>query len=565
MNKCLSGSFSGIKSIQKWSAYLPLFVGLFTTTTFTLSFPPFDSSQLIFICFVPLSLWAMIGPQKRYLITCFLSGFASWSILLSWFRHIGDFMEGWILSGYIAILLIASIISLLFTIWCYFLRKILLSVKNKNTWTRFTGIFAIAGLWVILEWARTFLIFGFPWLPLAASQWKNPLMLQPAAWLGCYGISFMIIIINLGLFFYLKHLFGSKKKGKIPFIKKLCPEFYLALSCVGGSFYLFTKELPGNQPKDLLFNACIVQPATPQSVKWDPNEALNNWFHLEYLTKKAIRENPHSNLLLWPESATPTPLLGDDELKLVVEKLVQELSVPLISGNMAIEDESDRIFNAVFVIDPDSGVQDLFYKKRKLVPFGEYVPMKWFPFVNKIFNTGWDFTAGNQASVLKVQLKESKGEEGTIKYPAYFSNVGPLVCYEDTFPGLSRDLVKNKADFLFVTTNNGWFGKEGAAFQHAAHSVLRAVENRRPVIRCGNAGWSGWIDEYGFIRDTFEKEGTIYEDGFKCFAVTRYIKFIDHTTFYTANGDCFVLLCLFFFIRALRFKSKKVTQLKNTP
>ena len=78
--------------------------------------------------------------------------------------------------------------------------------------------------------------------------------------------------------------------------------------------------------------------------------------------------------------------------------------------------------------------------------------------------------------------------------------IGPLICYEDIFPNLSREISLSGVDLFFVTTNNAWFGEEGCAEQHAAHSVLRAVETQKPFVRCGNAGWSGWIDSKGYQR-----------------------------------------------------------------
>lgn len=528
-------------------------VGIFTLFTYTTAFPPYDNSQLAFICFIPLILWAATKPKlKVYLITNFLIGLVSWSFLLSWLRHIGSFMEGWAISGYIAIFLISTIFACFHLLWAHFLRAVMISVKTRNTFVRFSGIFGIAGLWVVLEFSKTFFIFGFPWLPLAASQWKNPLMLQSASILGFYGVSFLIILINLGIAFYLRHIFGRKKPGKISFLKKLCPEFYMALGCVACNFYLFTKDWPASQPQDLLFHATIIQPDIPQSVKWDPNQALANWFKLENLTKLAVEKEPKTDLIFWPESATPTPILGDDSLKVAVESLVNILNKPLITGNMGIEGNPERIYNGVFVLDPENGLLSPFYKKRKLVPFGEYIPMQWFPFITDIFWTGWDFSAGNEAITLPVRFASHTA--GDFISPEFTVTVGPLVCYEDIFPSLSRSLTKNGADFLFVTTNNAWFGREGAAYQHAAHSVLRAVENRRPVIRCGNAGWSGWIDEYGFIRDFFQNDGTIYTEGYQLFPVTRYLRFVDSQSTYTKHGDYFVLICILFLLRALTIK-----------
>ena len=100
------------------------------------------------------------------------------------------------------------------------------------------------------------------------------------------------------------------------------------------------------------------------------------------------------------------------------------------------------------------------------------------------------------------------------------------------------------ADVIAVLTNNAWFGQEGAAVQHAAHSVLRAVETRRPVIRCGNAGWSGWIDEFGNVRQVLatEAEG-IYFRGTRTIELTRDSRWIGRNSYYVEHGDWFVAVC----------------------
>ncbi|HET7536795.1 MAG TPA: nitrilase-related carbon-nitrogen hydrolase, partial [Candidatus Didemnitutus sp.] len=119
-----------------------------------------------------------------------------------------------------------------------------------------------------------------------------------------------------------------------------------------------------------------------------------------------------------------------------------------------------------------------------------------------------------------------------------------LICYEDIFPHLARDSTKAGAELLAVLTNNGWFGEGGAAYQHAAHSVLRAVENRRPLVRVGNGGWSGWIDEYGAIRATLLGEnGTVYFRGADTVTITRDVRWRGRSSFYTQSGDWFLILC----------------------
>ena len=140
------------------------------------------------------------------------------------------------------------------------------------------------------------------------------------------------------------------------------------------------------------------------------------------------------------------------------------------------------LINGVFKISPTNGLDPAFYAKRRLVPFGEYVP---FPFDSVLKSFGavqGSFNKGESLSLIPMTLN------------GHTFAFGSLVCYEDMFPDLARASVLGGADVLFVATNDAWYGEEGAAHFHAAHSTLRAVENRRPVLRSGNAGWSGWLD-----------------------------------------------------------------------
>jgi apolipoprotein N-acyltransferase len=115
------------------------------------------------------------------------------------------------------------------------------------------------------------------------------------------------------------------------------------------------------------------------------------------------------------------------------------------------------------------------------------------------------------------------------------------VCYEDTFPQLARMNALAGSDALVVLTNDAWYGEGGEAYQHAAHSVLRAVETRRPVLRCGNGGWSGWIDEFGVSRYVLtDDDGSVYFRGVGVVNVTRDERWIGRDSFYVEHGDWFV-------------------------
>jgi apolipoprotein N-acyltransferase len=225
------------------------------------------------------------------------------------------------------------------------------------------------------------------------------------------------------------------------------------------------------------------------------------------------------------------------------EDLVARAKAPLLLGSVGVENlgqPDERWINGAFLVDPQSGLRPEMYAKRHLVPFGEYVPLRpilgW---LEKVVPIGGDFTPGSDPAPMVFLMKD---------VPVAMA---PLICFEDIFPGLARSSVRAGADALVVLTNNGWFGEGGAAYQHAAHSVLRAVETRRPVLRAGNGGWSGWIDEFGATRAVVtDPERGVYFRGARAVEVTRDFRWIGQQSFYVRYGEWFVMACALFVLFA---------------
>jgi apolipoprotein N-acyltransferase len=226
-----------------------------------------------------------------------------------------------------------------------------------------------------------------------------------------------------------------------------------------------------------------------------------------------------------------------------IEPLANELGQDLLIG--AVTKLDGASYNSVCLVRPDEGLAPDVYSKRILVPFGEYVPtgFSWIPGLEKLVGPIGRFKAGDQPVLHPVRANDRSLQAGA------------LICYEDIFPQLPRSTILAGADFLFVSTNNAWFGEEGCAEQHAAHSVLRAVELRRPVIRCGNHGWSGWINEYGNIPfvpgdlDTKRSRNPLplhvtphWVEA--VWSTTRDSHWAGKLTFYARYGDWFAYLCL---------------------
>ena len=226
------------------------------------SFPPFDFPEAAYVLAVPFLLWSYARPPWRLFIgTVFLAGFVGWVVLIFWLRHVT--------SG--GMVFLAAYLALNYTVWFVAARWTLPRLADRPFSVRIGGILALAGLWVLLEYGRVYFCTGFPWLPLAASQWERPLMLQSAAYAGAWAISFSLIFFNLAITAYLLRMyrFYKEKKGRF------CPEFYLALILVFVVSFGLYKQAVGQDRRELL-RAGIMQPYVPQEAKWDKDYALES-------------------------------------------------------------------------------------------------------------------------------------------------------------------------------------------------------------------------------------------------------------------------------------------------
>jgi len=425
-------------------------------------------------------------------------------------------------------------------LWGLLLRWTMPRVLEQPFLIRLLAMLGCAGWWVVLEWVRGWLFTGFPWLPLAASHWERPTSLQLLEWTGSGGLSFVLIFFNMGLAFFIYHVVSRRYKGKGRgrILDRLCPDLYASLAALLAMLLLFLQNIPDQRAQVTMFKAALIQPNAPvQDIRDDEARDLA----LKYLWEQTIEaaETAEPDIIIWPESSLSTlPAIGDPRGKRFAENLVVAADYPVIGG--ALAQDADHLYNAVIQISPAMGISDTFYAKRHLVPFGEYVLWEsLFPFLRKIVPYEGEFYEAEKATVLPLSIN---GE---------MWGVGSLICYEDAFAELARQNVLEKADLLLVLTNNAWFGEEGGAYQHAAHSVLRAVETRRPVVRCGNGGWSGWIDPFGTIRKVLtDDRGSIYFRGWGVVEPSYSPKWEKRETFYVKHGNWFLYVCFIFVLFA---------------
>jgi apolipoprotein N-acyltransferase len=235
---------------------------------------------------------------------------------------------------------------------------------------------------------------------------------------------------------------------------------------------------------------------------------------------------------------------GDRVLTADLIEFVRKNNFPLLFGSPTYETRPDRrivVRNSAFLLSAQ-GRAEAPYHKIHLVPFGEYVPLKSVLFfVEKLVQAIGDFQGGDEYTVMTIPAGNPRGRTGT--------KLSTVICYEIIFPDLVRRFVDQGATVVTTVTNDAWFGRTSAPYQHFSMAVFRAVENRVPVARAANTGVSGFIDAKGRILGT----SNIFTEAH----LTRRIEPGHEKTFYTRSGDLFSYLCVFVIILALAWPSKK--------
>ncbi len=387
---------------------------------------------------------------------------------------------------------------------------------------------AAPALWTTLELARTYAFSGFPWSLLGYSQYLALPVVQIADITGVYGVSFLIVLVNAALAEFIRD-------------RKNYPGLLVALAVM--LFVLGYGYMKLRLPEQGAgIKVSVAQGNIEQDKKWDPAFQEETLAIYRRLTREALKEHP--DLVIWPETAVPFYFGGvaptDQALTADLGAFVKQSRVPLLFGSATYEVKPNRQIigrNSAFLLSADGQVEAT-YHKLHLVPFGEYVPLKKVLFfVEKMVQAIGDFQAGDDYVVMRVPYGRTE------------TKLSVVICYEIIFPDLVRRFVDKGANVITTITNDAWFGKTAAPYQHFSMAVLRAVENRVPVARAANTGISGFIDAQGHILAESE-----------IFIQTQ----LTHTlvpgtekTFYTRHGDVFSYLCVLASLILLSWAPKK--------
>jgi apolipoprotein N-acyltransferase len=383
--------------------------------------------------------------------------------------------------------------------------------------------------WVTTELGRGHLFTGFPWVLLGYSQASVLPVAQLASVFGVYGLSFLVALVNAAI------VLGAVPReprrgavvrtvftGRSDVTEALARWWPLAASLAlvavvagMGAMRLRANTLTGEGTP---IRVGLIQGNIAQEQKWDPARAEQ--ILARYLDMSRTAAFRGARLIVWPESSLPyffeeDPVHGD-----AVRRLAQETHAWVLFGSdQIVRGQPPRYYNSAFLLD-SSGVVAAVYRKIHLVPFGEYVPMKnLLFFASRLVESVSDFSAGDEIPAMPVAGHQ----------------VSTAICYEVVYPGLARQAVEGGSQLLTTITNDAWYGRSSAPWQHFEQASVRAIEQGRYLARSANTGISGLVDPYGRVvaRSQLFEQATLVADA----------RFLTGRTIYNRIGDAFAYGC----------------------
>ncbi len=454
-------------------------------------FPPLSWTWLAPVALTPILYAAAWEPDARHRFAWgWLSGLLYWAAVCYWIRDVLAAYGG--LTGplsWLALFLFAAAKGLHTAVFACLAGPLM-----RRSW----AIPAVAALWVGLE--RTHGPLGFPWLALGNAGVEMSLPLRAAPLAGVYGVSFIFAALAGGL------ALVALRRSRLHLLWLAALPLLWALPAVEW------RQTPSAQ-------AVALQTNVPAGTPWSMDEMrrMLNDFAVRTLAEALQPDQPKPALLLWPEAPAPIYYYEDSELRLQAGEAARLTGSPLLMSGVAFNAAKDPL-NSAFLID-ETGRLAGRYDKTFLVPFGEFIPPG-FGWIQKISTEAGNYAAGPGMKV----------------FPLGRHSFGAFICYESAFPHYVRTAAANGAELLVNLTNDGYFGGGAAREQHLLLARMRAIENRRWLLRPANDGITVSIDPAGRLWDRlppFER-------------TTGRLRFgwVSAKTPYTRFGDWFAWLCL---------------------
>lgn len=477
------------------------------------AFPPWDVGPVAFVGLAPLFLALEGAPPRQAAWLGYTSGLCFYLGTIWWVINT--------MTTYGRMPLPLSLVALVL------LCGILAGYTAAFTWLLSAGRHRLrlsrgivppvaAGVWTALEFLRTYLFSGFPWALFGYSQYQQPTIRLLASAFGVYGISALLILVNGTVADVLVRAWRPPDKER-RWQGAWLPVGLTCLALIGTMGY--ARGIWRDPTGGPSVRVALLQGNIDQSLKWERSYQTATLDRYERLARRVVEEQPA--LIVWPETALPFFLRREPELGPRVQRFIAGAGVPTLTGSPDLA-EDGLLYNTAFFLGGDGEIRGR-YSKRHLVPFGEYVPLQTiFFFLDKLVVGIGDFGRGRAATVFSLD---------GVRFSV-------MICYEVIFPGEVRDFVQGGAALLVNITNDAWFGRSGAPYQHLAMAAMRAVEHGTYLVRAANTGVSAVIAPTGDILAQTE----LFTEA----VLLGTIRPRQGQTLYTRYGDILGWLCLVF-------------------
>jgi apolipoprotein N-acyltransferase len=440
------------------------------------SFPGVSWGWLAFIALIPLIVAVTrAGRRREAFLLGWLGYTVAWLINLPWVTIVMSRYGGLPKSVGIALFIALSV-------WLGLYGGIFaLIVRSLRLRAAILPWLLVPATWIALEYARSYVLLGSPWHLIGGALIDLPPLVQPARWLGPYGLGFLVVLISTSIAWIVSA--GDTWRRRIAVGATVVG--FLAVWIATGSILL--SQQAAQMRSERQFTAAMLQPNITQEMRWDDRNLSELFQRMARMTEEGFEAR--ADVVIWPESTLPLEFFGDAGFRGYVEATSRAHKGDIILGSVARDAAApERLWNAAYLVSRGSTTGR--YDKLRLVPFGEYVPLrKMLFFAEKLVRQVGEFQFGTNEFPLI----------GKFKY-------GPAICYEVVYPRIAATQVANGAEVLVTITNDAWFGRSAAPRQHLNQARLRAVETDRYFLRAATTGISALIDPVGRIVQELDME-----------------------------------------------------------